>query len=170
MRSQTRARSGLKENSLSNGTLLWWNTALLDGMLSVVCHGLGVFSSGARRKMWGDGGVCEWICTASQGAILLTERAHWEWWLVGVRYWNTKRQGFLPECKGFSLNSVYGSRIEDFLRIFVPRGSCFRVFGSSKVPEFVWKQWNSHLQAERGHHNASTEIEILYLLPKTKHP
>jgi hypothetical protein len=37
--------------------------------------------------------------------------------MVGVRYWNTKRQGFPPECEGFSLNSVYGSRIEDFLWI-----------------------------------------------------
>jgi hypothetical protein len=34
-----------------------------------------------------------------------------------VHYWNTKRQGFLFECEGFSLNSVYGSRIEDFLWI-----------------------------------------------------
>jgi hypothetical protein len=63
-------------------------------------HGLGVFSSGAGEKMWSDRWVCEWICRASQRAILLTERAHWEWWLVGVRYWNTKRQGFSPECEG----------------------------------------------------------------------
>jgi hypothetical protein len=27
-------------------------------------------------KMWSDGRVCEWICTASQGVIFLTERAH----------------------------------------------------------------------------------------------
>jgi hypothetical protein len=40
------ARNGLKENSLSNGTLLWWSAVLLDGLLSLVGHGLGVFSSG----------------------------------------------------------------------------------------------------------------------------
>jgi hypothetical protein len=28
-----------------------------------------------------------------------------------------QRQGFVPECEGFSLNNVYGSRTEDFLRI-----------------------------------------------------
>jgi hypothetical protein len=39
-----RARNGLKENSLSNGTLLWWSVVLLDGLLSLVRHGLGVFS------------------------------------------------------------------------------------------------------------------------------
>jgi hypothetical protein len=42
-----RARNGLKKNSLSNGTLLWWSVVLFDGLLSLVRHGLGVFSSGA---------------------------------------------------------------------------------------------------------------------------
>jgi hypothetical protein len=50
MRLHTRARSRLKENSLSNGTLLWWGAVLLDGFLAFV-HGLGVFSSGAGEKM-----------------------------------------------------------------------------------------------------------------------
>jgi hypothetical protein len=36
-----------------------------------------------------------------------------------VRYWNTKRQGFLPECEGFSLNSVYGSELKIFCGICV---------------------------------------------------
>jgi hypothetical protein len=44
---QTGARKGLIENSLSNGTLLWWSVVLLDGLLSFVRHGLGIFSSGA---------------------------------------------------------------------------------------------------------------------------
>jgi hypothetical protein len=47
IRLRMRARNGLKENSLSNGTLLWWSAVLLDGLLSLVRHGLGVFSSGA---------------------------------------------------------------------------------------------------------------------------
>jgi hypothetical protein len=45
-----RARNRLKENSLSNGTLLWWSAVLFDGFLSLVRHVLGVFSSGARRE------------------------------------------------------------------------------------------------------------------------
>jgi hypothetical protein len=46
MRLQTRVRNRLAENSLSNGTLLWWSVVLLDGLLSFVRHGLGVFSFG----------------------------------------------------------------------------------------------------------------------------
>jgi hypothetical protein len=46
-----RARSKLKENSLSNGTLLWWSVVLLDGLLAFVRHGFGVFSSRAGEKM-----------------------------------------------------------------------------------------------------------------------
>jgi hypothetical protein len=39
---QTKARNRLTGNSLSNGTLLWWSAVLLDGLLSLVRHGLGV--------------------------------------------------------------------------------------------------------------------------------
>jgi hypothetical protein len=46
-----RARSRLKENSLLNGTLLWWNAVLLDGLLSLIRHGFGVFSSEQGKKM-----------------------------------------------------------------------------------------------------------------------
>jgi hypothetical protein len=53
MRLQIRARSRLKENSLLNGTLLWWVIVLLDGLLSLVRHGFGVFSSEQ------GGGRCE---------------------------------------------------------------------------------------------------------------
>jgi hypothetical protein len=50
MRLRMEARNGLKENSLSNGTLLWWSVVPLDGLLSLVRHGLGVFSSGAGGR------------------------------------------------------------------------------------------------------------------------
>jgi hypothetical protein len=50
VRLQTRARNRFKENSLSNGTLLWWSVVFLDGLLSLVLHGLGVFSSGAGGR------------------------------------------------------------------------------------------------------------------------
>jgi hypothetical protein len=45
-----RARNGLKENSLSNGMLLWWSAVLFDGFLSLVRHGIGVFSSGVEGE------------------------------------------------------------------------------------------------------------------------
>jgi hypothetical protein len=51
VRLQTGARNGLIENSLSNGMLLWWSVVLLDGLLSLVRHGLGVFSSEQGEKM-----------------------------------------------------------------------------------------------------------------------
>jgi hypothetical protein len=38
------------ENLLSNGAFLWWSAALLDGLLSLVRHDLGVFSSGAGGR------------------------------------------------------------------------------------------------------------------------
>jgi hypothetical protein len=45
-----RTRNGFKENSLSNGTLLWWSVVLFDRFLSLVCHGLRVFSSRAEGE------------------------------------------------------------------------------------------------------------------------
>jgi hypothetical protein len=48
-----RARRRLKENSLSNGALLWWGAVLIDGLLAFV-HGFGVFSSGAEEEMRSD--------------------------------------------------------------------------------------------------------------------
>jgi hypothetical protein len=33
-----RARNRMNENSLSNGALLWWGAALLDGLLAFVRH------------------------------------------------------------------------------------------------------------------------------------
>jgi hypothetical protein len=100
--------------------------------LSTMALGFSPLSRG--KRMWSDGGVCEWICRASQRAILLTKRAHWEWWLVGIRYWNTERQGFPPECEGFSLNSVYGSRTGDFLWILRQGAVVFTYSAQVKFP------------------------------------
>jgi hypothetical protein len=44
MRLQSRARERIeKESLLSNGSLLWWSTALLDWLFPHVCHDLGGF-------------------------------------------------------------------------------------------------------------------------------
>jgi hypothetical protein len=51
MRLKTRARNGLIENSLSNGARLWGSAALLDGLLSLVRHGLGVSPLEKGEKM-----------------------------------------------------------------------------------------------------------------------
>jgi hypothetical protein len=57
-----------------------------------------------------------------------------------VRYWNTKRQGFLPESEGFSLNSVFGSRVEDFLRILAKGQKFFARSARRKFPNSFKKQ------------------------------
>jgi hypothetical protein len=41
---------GLTENLLLNGALLWWSAALLDGLLSLIHHGLGGFLLWSRER------------------------------------------------------------------------------------------------------------------------
>jgi hypothetical protein len=52
-------------------------------------------------------------------------------WCTLLEYQTT---GFSPECEGFSLNSVYGSRIEDFLRIFCQGAVVFAYSAKIKFP------------------------------------
>jgi hypothetical protein len=61
-------------------------------------------------------------------------------------------------------------RIKDFLRVFAPRGICFRVFGSSKFPN-TFKE-NKARSCKRGGIITvqARELNVLYLLPKFKHP
>jgi hypothetical protein len=83
-----------------------------------------------------------------------------------VRYWNTKRQGFLPECEGFSLNSVYGSRIEDFLRILCQGAE---VFACSAKVKFSNSFRNSKVRVHRQKRIITIQtqnIKFHYLLPK----
>jgi hypothetical protein len=89
-----------------------------------------------------------------------------------VRYWNTKRQGFPPECEGFSLNSAYGLPNQGFSVGCAPRGICFRVFGSSKFPNTFEEN-----KARSGKHRGfitiqarELKLKVLYLLPIIKHP
>jgi hypothetical protein len=83
-----------------------------------------------------------------------------------VRYWNSKRQGFLPECEGFSLNSAYGSRIEDFLWILC-QGAV--VFVHSAKIKFQNSLKNSKVRIHKQKGIIATQIQKLkfhYLLPK----
>jgi hypothetical protein len=57
-----------------------------------------------------------------------------------VRYWNTKRQGFLPECEGFSLKVLMDSRIEDFLRVLRQGASTFMYSAQAKFPNAFKKK------------------------------
>jgi hypothetical protein len=87
-----------------------------------------------------------------------------------VRYWNTKRQGFPPECEGFLLNSACGLLNQGFFAGFAPRGICFRVFGSSEFPN-TFKENKARSCKHRGIITIQArELKVLYLLPIIKHP
>jgi hypothetical protein len=87
-----------------------------------------------------------------------------------VRYWNTKRQGFPLESKGFHLNSAHGLPSRGFSAGIAPRGICFRVFGSNEFPN-TFKENKIHGCKHRGIIAIQAqELKVLYLLPIIKHP
>jgi hypothetical protein len=63
-----------------------------------------------------------------------------------VHYWNTKRQGFLPECEGFLSEQCLWIADSGIFCGFAPRGICFRVFGSSEFPNTFKKKQDSQMQ------------------------
>jgi hypothetical protein len=87
-----------------------------------------------------------------------------------VHYWNTKRQGFVfPNAKGFRLNSAYGLPIQGSSADSAPRGSCFRVFGSSEFPNTFKKKQDSRMQTQKNHRSASTKIKSSLFIADIKH-
>jgi hypothetical protein len=83
-----------------------------------------------------------------------------------LRYWNTKRQGFLPECEGFSLNSAYGSRIEDFLRILCQGERVFACSAKIKFPN-SFRNGKVRVHKQKGIITIQTQkLKFHYLLPK----
>jgi hypothetical protein len=83
-----------------------------------------------------------------------------------VHYWNTERQGFLPEFEGFSLNSVYGSQIKDFLRILCQRAGVFACSAKKKLPN-SFKDSKIRIHKQKGIIVTQLQkLEFHYLLPK----
>jgi hypothetical protein len=79
-----------------------------------------------------------------------------------------QRQGFLPECEGFSLNGVYGSRIEDFLRILCQGAGVFACSAKKKFPN-SFKNSKVRIHEQKGIITAQTQkLKFHYLLPKTQ--
>jgi hypothetical protein len=81
---------------------------------------------------------------------------------------------FSPNAKGFSLNSVHGSRIRIFCG-FYAKGQEFghiRLDHSARVriPECVQSGEGSHTQIKGNYHKTNIEDKISYLLPKFQHP
>jgi hypothetical protein len=54
--------------------------------------------------------------------------------------------GFLPDAKGFCLNSAYGLPIQGSSVDFAPRGICSRVFGSRQFPDTFEEKQDSRMQ------------------------
>jgi hypothetical protein len=77
-----------------------------------------------------------------------------------VHYGNTKRQGFLYECEGFSLNNVCGYQIEDFLRILCQGAGVFACSAKIKFPNSFKNSKDSHPQAKRDHRNTNAGVKI----------
>jgi hypothetical protein len=109
-------KKGLTGNLLSNGAFLWWSVVLLDGLLSLVRHGLGVFfflrSRERRREVMEvyAGGFAEhrggyFISCESALGVMTGWRT-----LMGI----PNDRVFSSNAKGFSLNSVHGSRMRIF--------------------------------------------------------
>jgi hypothetical protein len=76
-----------------------------------------------------------------------------------VHYWNTKRQGFLLNAKGFRLNSAYGLPNQGFSAGIAPRDICFCMFGSSEFPNAFKEKQDSQMQTQKNHRNTSTRIK-----------
>jgi hypothetical protein len=105
---------------------------------------------------------------STKGAILLAERTHWEWWLVGVHYGNTKWQGFLSECEGFFIERCLWFPNEDFLWI-LRQGIRVCVY-SAKI-KFPSSFKNSKIRmhkSKENHRNTNAGIKIS--LRNSKHP
>jgi hypothetical protein len=96
----------LTENLLSNGVFLWWNAALLDGLLSLVLYDFGVFSSGA-----GGEDVRWWKCMrvdlqSTKGGyfiswedalgVMIGWRTLWEYQTAG--FFLRMRRVFIEQC------------------------------------------------------------------------
>jgi hypothetical protein len=100
----------LKENLLSNHAFLWWSAVLLDWLLSLVRHGLGVFFLWSRERRREVMEVYASGFAEHQGGYFIScENAlgvmtGWRA-LMGI----PNGRVFSPNAKDFSLNSVCGS-------------------------------------------------------------
>jgi hypothetical protein len=65
----------------------------------------------------------------------------------------------LPNAKGFHLNSAHGLPSRGFSADIAPRCICFRVFGSSEFPNTFKEKYDSRMQTQGNHRNASMGIK-----------
>jgi hypothetical protein len=71
---------------------------------------------------------------------------------------------FSPNAKGFSLNSVHGSRMRIFCGFYAKGARVCAYSARIKVPECVQKSKGSHAQIEGNHHKTNVEDKILLLI------
>jgi hypothetical protein len=113
MRLQSKSREkDEKKKLLSNGSFLWWEAVLLEWLFPLVRHGLAGFVWKRRTRgrevmeVYANG-----FAEYQRGYFISSESASgvMTGWRALMRIPNGG--GFSPNAKGFSLNSVHGSRI-----------------------------------------------------------
>jgi aerobic-type carbon monoxide dehydrogenase small subunit (CoxS/CutS family) len=87
-----------------------------------------------------------------------------------VHYWNTKRQGFLPECEGFSFEQCLRIADSGIFCGFCTKGHLFSHVRLNRVPEYALEKQDSRMQTWKNHRSASTEIRNSLFIADIKHP
>jgi hypothetical protein len=154
-----------------------WMVRFLDWLLPslMACFLLSAMALGFSSSGRGTG--CEVIeeytsgfAEHLSGLFYWLRGVHWEWWLVGVRWWNTKRQDLLSKREGFSQNSVLIPKLKIFCG-FLRQGA--RVFACSAKIEFpnAFKTIKFTFANKEGIITTQTRrLKFHCLLPKSKHP
>jgi hypothetical protein len=88
-----------------------------------------------------------------------------------VHYWNTKRQGFLPECEGFSLEQCLRIADSGIFCGVCAKGHPFSRVRLKLVPEYVQgKTRCTDANMKKIVTVQAQNSKVLYLLPIFKHP
>jgi hypothetical protein len=87
-----------------------------------------------------------------------------------VHYWNTKRQGFLPECEEFSFEQCLRIVDSGIFCGFCAKGHLFSRVRLNRVPEYVLEKQDSRMQTWKNRRSASTEFESSLFIADVKHP
>jgi hypothetical protein len=87
-----------------------------------------------------------------------------------VHYWNTKRQGFLPECEGLSFEQCLRIADSGIFCEFCAKGHLFLCVRLNRVPECVLEKQDTRMQTWKNRRSASTEFESSLFIADVKHP
>jgi hypothetical protein len=88
-----------------------------------------------------------------------------------VLYWNTKRQGFLPNAKGFSLEQCLSIAESRIFCGYCAKGPLFLRVRLKRVPEYVYGETRfTDANTEKIIAVQAQELKVIYLLPISNIP